>query len=371
MALFSLLHAVLASNSTGELNSTLESTLAPLPPPALPTALSQPIQNATHAVPEPTEPLATKIEENTTFIPEPTPPPRDDSLPAPSYTTTPPDVTPISPLPAEEEPIPESTPEIPSPSPADVEPSPATPTPEFLSFNEWREKYSALPETATKNGGNRRPKKGVVKPRHEGTTLEGGDGTELGSLFPSEVETYEPMDERSSVEGVVAELAHRVAPELAGPEEAAKTTQDSQFTDRYPLQPLANVGTGDELDPLVNLKDRTNYALFDCSAKVHRSSPQSKGASSILVEKKDRYMLTPCAANSKFVELELCEEIRIDTIVLANFEFFSSMFKHFSVKVSMHYPGKLDEWHDLGTFRARNSRGIQVSLVVLCRSLSI
>lgn len=363
MALLSLVHAVLANDAAAELNSTLDATPPPAVPPTLPTATLASIQNITSVVLESLEPLPSRIEEIATLETATALPPRNESLPAPSPAPLPLDPVPIPPSPVEEEPVPESTIEIPPPSSPDVEPSPATPTPEFLSFNEWREKYSALPETATKNGA-KRPRKGVVKPRHEGTTLEGGDGTEMGSLFPSEGETYEPMDERASAEGAGAELAQRIAPEVAAPVDAVKLTQKSAFADRYPLQPLPNVATGDELDPLVNLKDRTNYALFDCSAKVHRSSHQSKGASSILVEKKDRYLLTPCAATSKFVEVELCEEIRIDTIVLANFEFFSSMFKHFSVKVSMHYPGKLDEWHDLGTFRARNSRGIQVRPLV-------
>ncbi|GJN93165.1 hypothetical protein Rhopal_006212-T1 [Rhodotorula paludigena] len=127
-----------------------------------------------------------------------------------------------------------------------------------------------------------------------------------------------------------------------------------------PIQPLPNVGAGDSTDPLVLLKDRSNYAASECAAKLHRSSRQSKGASAILNEKKDRYMLTPCAATPKFVDVELCDEIQIDTLVLANFEFFSSTFKHFKASCSVDYPGKPDDWHDLGTFRARNVRGLQV-----------
>jgi hypothetical protein len=133
-----------------------------------------------------------------------------------------------------------------------------------------------------------------------------------------------------------------------------------------PIQPLPNVGTGDASDPLLLLKDRSNYAATKCAAMVHRSSKESKGAASILVEQKDRYMLTPCSAESKFVEIGLCDEIQIDTIVLANFELFSSMFKHFEMTCSVHYPGKPETWHHLGHFRARNVRGIQVSCFDHC-----
>ncbi|KPV72500.1 uncharacterized protein RHOBADRAFT_50230 [Rhodotorula graminis WP1] len=71
-------------------------------------------------------------------------------------------------------------------------------------------------------------------------------------------------------------------------------------------------------------------------------------------------MLTPCSATPKFVDVELCDEVQIDALVLANFEFFSSTFKHFKASCSVDYPGKPDDWHDLGTFRARNVRGVQV-----------
>lgn len=234
--------------------------------------------------------------------------------------------------------------------------------PAFLSFNEWREKYAALPEASGK-AGVKKGKKSIKKVDGITTTVE-GDGTENGSLFSQEMldsVPYEPMVEGWSREGVVAEKQNL---EPISTQISATELEDDP-TSRYPLQPLPFAGSGESSDPLLLLKDRTNYALADCAAKVHRASPQSKGASSILVEKKDRYMLTPCAASLKFVELELCDEIRIDTIVLANFEFFSSMFRHFSIKVSMHYPGRPDEWQDLGTFRARNVRGVQVSFGVI------
>jgi len=193
----------------------------------------------------------------------------------------------------------------------------------------------------------------------KGATYD-GDGADLGSLFA-------PGEENVSGESTIgsqSDSGGRDERRRRTPKNELPTPPDtaaSSSTSLSPIQPLPNVGTGDENDPLLPLKDRWNYAAFECAAMVHRSSRKTKGASSILVEKKDRYMLTPCSADPKFVEVELCDEIQIDTIVLANFEFFSSMFKHFKASCSANYPGAPDEWHDLGTFRARNVRGVQVS----------
>ncbi|KAK5109493.1 hypothetical protein LTR62_006945 [Meristemomyces frigidus] len=110
-------------------------------------------------------------------------------------------------------------------------------------------------------------------------------------------------------------------------------------------------------------KERTNYASFDCSANILKNNKESKHASSVLVENKDSYMLNRCSANNKFFIVELCNDIHIDTIVLANYEFFSSSFRHFRVSVSDRYPVKEEKWRELGTFEARNAREVQAFLV--------
>ena len=80
-------------------------------------------------------------------------------------------------------------------------------------------------------------------------------------------------------------------------------------------------------------KERTNYASFDCAATMLKNNPECKSASSVLVENKDSYMLNTCSAGNKFFIVELCNDILIDTVVLANYEFFSSIFRHFRVSV--------------------------------------
>lgn len=108
--------------------------------------------------------------------------------------------------------------------------------------------------------------------------------------------------------------------------------------------------------------DRFDYANSDCSARVHNSHRSAKSPSSILSSKKDRYMLSPCntPGEEKFVVIELCDDIRIDTVQLANFEFFSGVFKDFSVSVARTYTSDTEGWTDAGTYRAKNNRAIQV-----------
>lgn len=110
-------------------------------------------------------------------------------------------------------------------------------------------------------------------------------------------------------------------------------------------------------------KERSNYASFDCASTVLKTNSESKAATAVLVENKDSYMLNICSAKNKFFIVELCDDILIDTVVLANFEFFSSMFRTFRVSVSDRYPVKLEKWRTLGTYEAKNSREIQAFLI--------
>ncbi|ORY01947.1 hypothetical protein K493DRAFT_405422, partial [Basidiobolus meristosporus CBS 931.73] len=106
-------------------------------------------------------------------------------------------------------------------------------------------------------------------------------------------------------------------------------------------------------------KERFNYASYICAA-LFTSNPEAKGASAILSESKDQYMLNKCKAEKYFV-VELCDDILVDTVALANYEFFSSMFKDFRVSVSDRYPPKASSgWKVLGEYQAQNVRDVQV-----------
>lgn len=111
----------------------------------------------------------------------------------------------------------------------------------------------------------------------------------------------------------------------------------------------------------IPLTDRFNYASLDCSARVHNAHRSAQSPSSILTHHKDRYMLSPCSEPKQFVVVELCEDIKIDTVQLANYEFFSGVFKDFTVSVAKTYAADDDGWIVAGTYRAKNLRGVQVS----------
>eukprot|EP00835_Amoeboradix_gromovi_P000327 NODE_11_length_46995_cov_0.451872.p10 type:complete len:449 gc:universal NODE_11_length_46995_cov_0.451872:17162-18508(+) len=108
-----------------------------------------------------------------------------------------------------------------------------------------------------------------------------------------------------------------------------------------------------------DLKDRYNYASSQCAASVLKVNKEVKGGSRILNDNRDSYMLTPCSVKDKYIVVELCEDILIDTIVLGNFEYFSSTFKHFKVSVSQRYPPS-QGWVALGEFDAVNSKRKQM-----------
>jgi hypothetical protein len=127
---------------------------------------------------------------------------------------------------------------------------------------------------------------------------------------------------------------------------------------------------GDEIDIQIatsgfgkTSKERFNYASFDCAAAVLKSNLEAKGSSAILDENRDRYMLNKCGAENKHVVVELCEDILVDTVVMANLEFFSSTFKEFRISVSDRYPIQERGWKTLGTFLGSNTRTLQIFAV--------
>lgn len=107
-------------------------------------------------------------------------------------------------------------------------------------------------------------------------------------------------------------------------------------------------------------KDRFNYASFDCAATIIKTNKETKGAHNILTENKDSYMLNKCNAPNKFVIIELCQDILVDTVVIGTFEFFSSMFKDIRISVSDRFPPSKDnEWKILGEFQGKSIRDFQ------------
>ncbi|PKY43286.1 hypothetical protein RhiirA4_398553 [Rhizophagus irregularis] len=109
---------------------------------------------------------------------------------------------------------------------------------------------------------------------------------------------------------------------------------------------------------LSKLKERFNYASIDCGANVLKANKEAKGTSAILSESKDSYLLNDCSVEN-YIVVELCYPILVDTIVLANFEFFASTFKDIRMSISKWYPPK-EDWKVIGEYRAKNSRELQI-----------
>jgi len=151
-------------------------------------------------------------------------------------------------------------------------------------------------------------------------------------------------------------------PDVAAPSRSTKSNLHGEGAYREEATAPVTSESGSK-DAGTTCKERFNYASFDCAATVLKTNPEAKEASTVLSENKDSYMLNECSADNKFLILELCDDISIDTIVLANFEFFSSIFRTFRVSVSDRYPLKAEKWKTLGTFEARNSREVQAFLV--------
>lgn len=186
---------------------------------------------------------------------------------------------------------------------------------EILSFEEWKALQFELQQQQQSNGSSSSSSPPTT------TTAAGGNDT---STTPSE-------------------------PDDAAPEHPSPPATESAAPSKLP-----------------SLKDRYNYASTDCSARITSSHRGAKSADSILSHKKDRYMLSPCSAKEQHVVVELCDDIRIDTVQLANFEFFSGVFRKFSVSVSV----DAIAWEHAGEYEAKNVRGVQVCLAHSARSRS-
>jgi hypothetical protein len=198
----------------------------------------------------------------------------------------------------------------------------------LLSFEEWKAKRFAMEAQAKAKA---KEKDSTNRSSHvQGVDGTGGTGGQKGSeMFP--IPSPVPVSPSSG--------------HLSTSQHAPESMPDE------PLSPHFRVP----------LTDRFNYAGLDCSARVHTSHHSAKSPSSILSSKRDKYMLSPCTSSKEkqFVVVELCEDIRIDTVQLANFEFFSGVFKEFTVSVAKTYT---EGWTVAGTYKAKNVRGVQVRL---------
>lgn len=225
----------------------------------------------------------------------------------------------------------------------------------FLSFEEWKKQNLAKIGQSAENVG-RRPNTGLDGRRQLGpinNVLDSlGEDTEIEldfSGFGTEGKTNtkpSSWENRGDSDG-----------------DLGSAGGNSHTTGESPAGEASHRGVSSRKDAGTTCKERFNYASFDCAATVLKTNPQCSGSSTVLIENKDSYMLNECKAKDKFIVLELCDDILIDTVVLANYEFFSSIFRNFRVSVTDRYPVKPDKWKELGIFEARNTREVQAFAV--------
>lgn len=215
----------------------------------------------------------------------------------------------------------------------------------FPSFDEWMGKMLRKQSQEVAEGRSRRNLEGHGARRDEIDSL--GEDDEIDLNFDVLTDKMTQYAARYADE--------RQTKEKSDDQQRRETLSSSEDQSAAPVVRSKDAGK--------TCKERFSYASFDAGATVLKTSAGAKNAKAILVETKDTYMLLECAKTNKFVIVEMSDDILVDTIVLANFEFFSSMMRHFRVSVSDRYPVKADKWKLLGTFETRNSRDIQAFLV--------
>ncbi|KAG8689284.1 hypothetical protein FRC08_011017 [Ceratobasidium sp. 394] len=181
------------------------------------------------------------------------------------------------------------------------------PTDDLLPFEEWKQRQLALTS--------------AEEPRH----------TETGTTATPTIAT---SDEHAPVPETTSNILVPVI----------------DTSDAPPVRPVG---------AFVPIEGRYNYAALDCSARVHGFHKSMKSTTSILSSKKDKYLLAPCSAEKKYVVVELCDEIRVDTVQLANFEFFSGVFKDITITLSR--TANIDPAGSeiIGVYEAKNVRSVQ------------
>ncbi|KAJ5198821.1 hypothetical protein N7472_004025 [Penicillium cf. griseofulvum] len=227
----------------------------------------------------------------------------------------------------------------------------------FLSFEDWKKQNLAkVGQSAENVGGSRRAAAAGKEDRRQPT----GINNALDSLGDdSEIELDFGGFGAETPEASPAAWGSHIPSRDAGDARNADRRGEGDVHGQGALQRDASR----RKDAGTTCKERFNYASFDCAATVLKTNPECKGSSSVLIENKDSYMLNECRAKNKFLILELCDDILVDTVVLANYEFFSSIFHTFRVSVSDRYPAKPDQWKELGVYEARNTREVQAFAV--------
>ena len=101
---------------------------------------------------------------------------------------------------------------------------------------------------------------------------------------------------------------------------------------------------------------KINFASVSAGAVVLEKSKASKGYGNLLSDDKDKYGIAPCS-EKKWLIIGLSEDILVRTVVMENYEKYSSLLHEFQVLGSTSYPSS--SWHDFGVYAAEARLGHQ------------
>ena len=105
------------------------------------------------------------------------------------------------------------------------------------------------------------------------------------------------------------------------------------------------------------VKSQFNFASHAAGAIILDKSPASAtGYSNLLNDDKDKYGISSCS-EKKWVVIGLSEDILVTSVMLANYEKYSSKVKDFQLLASTSYP--TDDWINLGKFESQAKLGEQ------------
>eukprot|EP01012_Entosiphon_sulcatum_P042179 TRINITY_DN5613_c0_g1_i1.p1 TRINITY_DN5613_c0_g1~~TRINITY_DN5613_c0_g1_i1.p1 ORF type:complete len:948 (+),score=83.60 TRINITY_DN5613_c0_g1_i1:23-2866(+) len=125
----------------------------------------------------------------------------------------------------------------------------------------------------------------------------------------------------------------------------------------------ANIGNpAANPETLVEEKLRHNFADSKVGAKVLAAHPEASQPQNMLSGDRDQYYLSPCHAPRKWLIIELAEENRMSTFGFANYEFYSSSLRDFTLLGATQYPCHAERgclWQVLGNFTAENNHRMQ------------
>ncbi|TXT08980.1 hypothetical protein VHUM_02454 [Vanrija humicola] len=203
---------------------------------------------------------------------------------------------------------------------------------EFESFEEWKRRKEAEEEDDDDE---------YCEPEDDAQS----EGADEGASLPRSRDTTNDSEALAKTDAAPPSIPVEINSSTLGSTAApGPNTPPAGGTDSKPLP----------------LPHRYNYASPDCSARVLSSSPQTQHASSILHKSRDRYMLTPCRAQQHYVVVELCDEIRIEAMELAVWEFFSGVVREIRLSVGDEEAGDgPGAWTEVATFVGKNVRGVQ------------